>query len=187
MILFYAVTFDVVVAADKGWGIGKDQSLPWPKLRGDLRHFKAITSTASPGKRNAIVMGRKTWQSKEVGSTPLNNRLNIVVSRSPLVVPDGVVVASSLAAAITGHDVENTFIVGGAGLLQDALVHPDLRYVYLTRVDDTYDCDIVMPDLDARGFVRDMAWASRLSGEEHGVNYRIERMQSTVPERAANL
>ncbi|HEX3480753.1 MAG TPA: dihydrofolate reductase [Kofleriaceae bacterium] len=52
--------FDIVVAADLDRGIGKDNGLPWPKLRGDLRHFKKTTSTASADKRNAIVMGRKT-------------------------------------------------------------------------------------------------------------------------------
>ena len=57
--------FDIVVAADLDWGIGKANALPWPKLRGDLQHFKRITSTASEGRRNAIVMGRKTWESKE--------------------------------------------------------------------------------------------------------------------------
>jgi hypothetical protein len=63
--------FDIVVAADLDWGIGKDNGLPWPKLRGNLRHFKKTTSTASAGKRNAIAMGRKTWESKEVGRSPL--------------------------------------------------------------------------------------------------------------------
>ena len=76
------MSFDVVVAADQDWGIGKDNALPWPKLRGDLRHFKRITSTASEGRKNAIVMGRKTWESKEVGCAPLPNRVNVVVSRS---------------------------------------------------------------------------------------------------------
>ena len=170
------MSFDIVIAADKRWGIGKDQSLPWPKLRGDLRHFKAITSTASAGQRNAIVMGRKTWQSKEVAEQPLPGRLNIVVSRAGLTVKEGVVVAPTLDAAITGQPVESTFIVGGAGLLVEALERPELRYVYLTRVDDTYDCDIVMPDLDERGFTRDPMWAGSLRGDEHGVTYRIERL-----------
>jgi dihydrofolate reductase len=70
--------------SDLDWGIGKDNGLPWPKLRGDLRHFKKTTSTASAGKRNAIVMGRKTWGSKEVGCSPLPNRLNVVVRHNAL-------------------------------------------------------------------------------------------------------
>src|SRR5262245_14683297 len=88
--------FDIVLAADLDWGIGKDNALPWPKLRGDLQHFMRVTSTASEGRRNAVVMGRRTWQSKEVAGKPLPNRLNVVVSRSALAVPPGVIVAHSL-------------------------------------------------------------------------------------------
>lgn len=171
------MSFDVVVAADLDWGIGKDQSLPWPKLRGDLRHFKRITSTTStPGRKNAIVMGRKTWQSKEVAERPLPDRVNVVVSRGELAVPPGVIAARSLDEALAVRDVETVFVVGGAGLLIDALDRRDLRYVYLTRIEERYDCEIKMPDLDARGFVK-VAWEGELSNEEHGVRYRIERLR----------
>lgn len=170
------MTFDVVVAADLDWGIGKENGLPWPKLRGDLRHFKKTTSTASPGKRNAIVMGRKTWQSKEVGCAPLPNRLNVVVSHDALEVPPGVVVARSIAEALGVHEVESIFIVGGAGLIMGAIELPDLRYVYLTRVEQRFECDVTMPNLDAAGFVRDV-WDGELKSEEHEVKYRIERLK----------
>lgn len=167
--------FDIVVAADLDWGIGKDNGLPWPKLRADLRHFKKTTSTASPGKRNAIVMGRKTWESKEVGSTPLANRLNVVVSRSAYEVPAGVVAARTLDEALAVPDVESIFLVGGAGVLLEAIERPDLRYVYLTRVETRYDCDVKMPDLDQRGFVK-QAWEGELAAEEHEVKFRIQRL-----------
>src|SRR5690606_664926 len=117
----------VVVAADLEWGIGKDQTLPWPKLRGDLRHFKRITSTTStPGRKNAIVMGRKTWQSKEVGERALPDRVNVVVSRSDLAVPPGVIAARSLDEALAVRDVETVFVVGGAILLIEAIERRDL-------------------------------------------------------------
>jgi dihydrofolate reductase/thymidylate synthase len=171
------VSFDVVVAADLDWGIGKDQTLPWPKLRGDLRHFKRITSTTStPGRRNAIVMGRKTWQSKEVAERALPDRLNVVVSRSEFAVPPGVLAVRSLDEALAVRDVETVFIVGGAILLVEAIERKDLRYVYLTRIEERYDCEIKMPDLDARGFVK-VAWEGELVNEEHGVRYRIERLR----------
>src|ERR1700734_3445652 len=94
------MTFDVVIATDLDWGVGKDNALPWPRLRGDFAHFKAVTSTASDGRRNAIVMGRRTWESKEIAGKPLPRRLNIVVSRHAIVVPEGVVAATTLDDAL---------------------------------------------------------------------------------------
>jgi dihydrofolate reductase len=168
--------FDIVVAADLDWGIGKGSALPWPKLRGDLQHFKRITSTASEGRRNAIVMGRKTWQSKEVAGKPLPNRLNVVVSRGTLEVPNGVVLAATSDEALALDSVETIFVVGGAGLIREVIERTDLRYVYLTRVDQRFECDVHMPDLDARGFVRE-AWDGERDAEEYDVRYRIQRLK----------
>ena len=168
--------FDIVLAADLDWGIGKDGGLPWPKLRGDLQHFKRITSTASEGRRNAVVMGRKTWESKEVAGRPLPNRLNVVVTHGALAVPDGVIVAHSLDDALAVGGAESIFVVGGAGLLQHAIERPDLRFVYLTRIAQRYACDTRIPDLDARGFVRD-AWDGERELEDFEVRYRIERLE----------
>ncbi len=167
--------FDIVVAADLDWGIGKDNGLPWPKLRADLRHFKKTTSTASPGKRNAIVMGRKTWESKEVGRSPLPNRLNVVVSRTAYEVPAGVIAARTLDEALAVPEVESIFLVGGAGVLLDAIDRPDLRHVYLTRVETRYECDVLMPNLDQRGFVKQV-WEGEIAAEEHEVKFRIQRL-----------
>jgi dihydrofolate reductase len=168
--------FDIVLAADQDWGIGKAGGLPWPKLRGDLQHFKRITSTASEGQRNAIVMGRKTWESKEVAGRPLPNRLNVVVTRGELTVPAGVVVAHTIDEALAVGGVESIFVVGGAGLLQDVIERSDLRFAYLTRIAQRFGCDVRMPDLDARGFVRD-AWDGERELEDFEVRYRIERLK----------
>jgi dihydrofolate reductase len=121
-------------------------------------------------------MGRKTWESKEVGGKPLPKRLNVVVSRGTLSLPDGVIGARSLNDALAVNDVETIYVVGGAGLFQDALVDDRLRYVYLTRVDGRFGCDVVMPDLDARGYFRDATWDGEAIGEDNGVRYRIERL-----------
>lgn len=170
------MTFDVVMAADLDWGIGKDGGLPWPKLRGDMRHFRKTTSDAPAGERNAYVMGRKTWESKEVLGKPLPNRLNIVVSRGDLIVPPDVIAVHSLDEALAVGGVAATFVGGGAGLLAEALDHRALRYIYLTRVEGRFDCDVRIPDLDARGFVR-TAWDGEQEATEHGVHYVIQRLQ----------
>ena len=165
--------FDVVVAADLDWGIGKASGLPWPKLKGDLAHFKRITCT---GATNAVIMGRKTWQSTEVAGRPLPRRLNVIVTRGELAVPEGAVVARSLDAALTAANAcEATFVVGGAELFREAFAHRELRYVYLTRVAGRFGCDTHIPDLDALGFRR-AEWEGEGALEDSGIHYRIERL-----------
>ena len=172
------MSFDVVVAADLDWGIGKSNGLPWPKLKGDLAHFRRVTSACEDGKLNAIIMGRKTWQSEEVAGKPLPRRLNVVVTRQQLQVPAGVVVASSLDAAVhaaTAPNVESIFVVGGAEIFKDAFAHADLRYVYLTRVNGHFETEIRIPNLDELGFVK-TEWDGEQAAEENGIAYRIERL-----------
>lgn len=172
------MTFDIVVAVDLDWGIGKANGLPWPKLKGDLAHFKRVTSACEDGKHNAMIMGRKTWQSEEVAGRPLPRRLNIVITRQQLAVPPGVVVAASLDAALNAANapnVETAFVVGGAEILKEALHHRDLRFVYLTRVEGRFDTTVRIPDLDALGFTK-TAWDAEAELEENGVRYRIERL-----------
>ncbi len=174
------MSFDVVVAADREWGIGKSNGLPWPKLKGDLAHFKRVTSEASEGRRNAVIMGRRTWESAEVAGRPLPRRLNIVITRRGLTPPDGVLVVGSLDAALdAAREAESTFVVGGAEIFREAFAHPQLRYVYLTRVDGAFGCDVHIPDLDALGFARS-EWAGACEGEDSGVRYRIERLAPAI-------
>ena len=55
--------FQVVVAATREGGIGRENALPW-RLAGDMGYFKKITSEPRDGDAmNAVVMGRKTWES----------------------------------------------------------------------------------------------------------------------------
>jgi dihydrofolate reductase len=139
-----------------------------------------VTCDAPEGQRNAVVMGRRTWESTEVAGRPLPRRLNVIVTRGELAVPDGAVVAHTLEEAVAVGGVANVYVVGGAELFRAAFVHPGLRWVYLTRVAGQFDCEIAIPDLDAAGFRR-IAWDGELAAEDNGVAYRIEKL--TPPPR----
>lgn len=145
-------TFDVVVAADAKLGIGKGGTLPW-KLPGDMAYFKRVTSTTSdPAKRNAVVMGRKTWDSIPAKFRPLPNRLNIVISRqSPeaLGLPDSVLHAGDLSEALSKADadsIETVFVIGGGEIFAAAMRHAACRLLYLTDIQADFDCDTFLPD-----------------------------------------
>ena len=61
----------IIVAYTNNLLIGKDNSIPW-HISDDLKRFKKLTTG------NVIIMGRKTFES--LGSKPLPNRTNIVIS-----------------------------------------------------------------------------------------------------------
>lgn len=72
----------IIVAATKANGIGINNSLPW-HLPKDMKYFSQVTSNAADGQQNAVIMGRKTWESIPKKHRPLSNRYNIVLSRNP--------------------------------------------------------------------------------------------------------
>ena len=142
--------FSVVVAVCKGTrGIGAGGQLPW-RLRSDMQYFKQLTrSTSDATKRNAVIMGRKTWQSIPTKFRPLDDRVNVVLSRNPeakkeLDLPEGVVVAESLEKALEllaedaelGCTIENVYVIGGGSVYAEALaLKQSCAKLYVTEIE----------------------------------------------------
>ena len=172
------MTFALVVAADEGGGIGKNGELPW-RLPGDLAFFRRqTTATLDQKKRNAVIMGRRTWESVPDRFRPLPSRLNVVVTHDPNYDTAGkAIVATSLedvlSRARAAPDIETLFIIGGGVLYRDALAHPACQTVYLTRIEGHRDCDAFFPPLEA-SFVLAEASARH---EENGVGYVFQRWE----------
>ena len=168
------MSFDIVVAADEGHGIGKDGDLPW-KLPGDTKFLKRITSEAPEGRRNAVLMGRKTWESIPDKYRPLKKRLNAVVTRQrDYTVPAGVVCEHSVEDAlktIGAHDdVARTFVLGGGEIYKIAIALSACERVYLTRVEGRFPCDARFPEL---GEAFSLEHESERH-EENGIGYRFQ-------------
>jgi len=146
-----SVQFSIIVAVDKDFGIGKSGRIPW-QISDDMKHFKAITAaTSDPAKRNMVIMGRKTWDSLPEKFRPLPGRVNCVITRNPaLRFPEGVGRADSLEAALKlGQEnrdvVENIFVIGGAEVYKEALCHKACHRIFLTLIDQSFDCDTFFP------------------------------------------
>lgn len=82
----YLRPFSVIVATEVNNGIGCDGLIPW-RIQEELNFFFQKTTnlnkkgqTPSAELRNAVIMGRKTWESIPWKNRPLRNRLNVILS-----------------------------------------------------------------------------------------------------------
>lgn len=144
-------TISLILAASENGVIGRDGGLPW-RLRDDLAHFMRTT------KGHPVIMGRKTFESAEMGSRPLPHRPNIVVTSRPDFDAPDVLVAHGLdeALALAGdRDDDEVFVIGGASLYAAAFERAGR--LYLTRVHALVDGDTFCPPFDLAGWtlVRD--------------------------------
>ncbi|GAA0184631.1 methyltransferase [Lithospermum erythrorhizon] len=171
-------TYQVVVAATRDMGIGKDGQLPW-KLPSDLKFFKAITATTSdPGKKNAIVMGRKTWESVPLKLRPLPGRLNVVLTRSgsfEVATNENLVLCGNLQNALKllaeppyNSSIEKVFIIGGGQILRESLNAPECDAIHLTEIETNFDCDTFIPPIDLSVF---KPWYSSAPVVENNIRY----------------
>lgn len=163
--------FDLVVACDLNRGIGLKNGLPW-HLPGDMKFFRNLTSTtASAELRNAVIMGRKTWESIPSKFRPLSDRLNIVLSRSSeYALPEDVIRAGSLAEvhqAVADQPIERCFIIGGASLYKEAIGRPDCDRLYLTEINAAFECDTYFPPFEERFELEDVSSAQQEKGIEY--------------------
>ncbi len=147
----------LVAAVGRGGAIGKAGALPW-HLPEDLRHFKAATSG------HAIVMGRRTWDS--IGRA-LPGRTSIVVSRTQPSLPEGVLGAESLEAALAlARAVDPEPRVIGGGILYAAAM-PLATRLDLTEVDlEVEGADAFFPAIPG-----DFREVGRRAGETPGVTF----------------
>ncbi|GMK59385.1 hypothetical protein CspeluHIS016_0704000 [Cutaneotrichosporon spelunceum] len=194
-----------IVAATLDNGIGREGGLPW-RLPGEMKYFARVTTgepaapvTGEPATgtaattgprahaRNAVVMGRRTWDGIPAKFRPLRERYNLVVSRTP-----GAVEAAALTSAYASFedalagvpdDAGRVFLIGGATLYNAALPQHVDR-VLLTRVLERLPCDVFLSDFTALPGWRQAShdelkeWVGwdvpEGEVEEKGIRYRYE-------------
>jgi dihydrofolate reductase len=133
----------VAAVADNGV-IGRSGRMPW-HLPSELRHFRALTMG------HPLVMGRKTFDA--IGR-PLDGRLNIVLTRDPVLAAPRMVAAPCLERALelaAGQRAGAIMIIGGADVFAQAM--PLASRLEITRVRLNPDGDTVFPPIDPAAWV----------------------------------
>jgi len=146
-----AVRVSLIAAVAANGVIGADGGMPW-QFPADMRHFKE-TTTGHP-----VIMGRRTYESiaSDVGG-PLPNRTNVVLSRSSPDLPDGVVLAESVEAALAAaradaaeRGVDTVYVAGGGAVYGQFL--PLADELVLTEIHEPYEGDTTFPEFDSDGW-----------------------------------
>ena len=175
--------FEIVVAVTEAeFGIGKEGGLPW-KLSGDMKFFKELTTTTTTGPsspsstesksegegssifQNAVIMGRKTYESIPPKFRPLPGRINVILSRNDKLredmdLPEEVLLSSSLDAAMEAlcqgslsSRVGKIFVIGGGSVYEEAMKSPQCSAVHLTSVRGSFEgLDTFFPTVPAQTF-----------------------------------
>ena len=74
-----SIRLTLIVAATPNHGIGKSGGLPW-RLPQEMKYFARMTTTAPDNEKNAVIMGRNTWESIPLRFRPLPGRTNVVLT-----------------------------------------------------------------------------------------------------------
>ena len=142
--------FTIITAATTTGGIGKGNDLPW-RLRKEMAYFTNVTTTSAIEKQNAVIMGRRNWDSIPIKFKPLKNRLNYVISRTIPTSSDGFIPATSLDDALKDAseraNIDKIFVVGGAQIYAMALKHPECQHILYTQLMTPYECDVFFPKI----------------------------------------
>lgn len=128
--------------------IGKNGTLPW-HLKEDLKHFKKCTL------HSCIIMGRKTFES--INSTPLPNRLNIVVSTTLQGPTPNCIIVKNINEAfefLKNRNQPECWIIGGGTLYKQTIGIAD--ELEITRLfGDVVEPDTFFPEISKNDWTID--------------------------------
>ncbi len=139
----------------------------------------------TPGSHNAVIMGRKTWDSLPERFRPLPDRLNCILSRS---LPTGVFHGShhiypqlndAVIALTQDPTIQNIYIIGGGEIYAQALQHPGCEGIFITDIDAEFPCDTFLPSLNEQ--FQETSTSPSPYLEEEGLRFRFRYLERKDP------
>ena len=162
--MIYSMNYKLIVAMDNLKGIGLNNKLPWSMIKEDMQMFRKLT--IGDGK-NAVIMGRNTYLGlpnilKERDNLVLSKKLNNPGINNLFIFSD---IASLLE--FCKNKYREVWIIGGAEIYKQFLDLNIINKIYLTTIDNDYNCDCFFPETKLSEF-------SLLSSRESKTNDNIK-------------
>jgi dihydrofolate reductase len=148
---------NIIVAYCKNNGIGKDNMLLW-NIKEDMAKFKKLTIG---NKNNAIIMGRKTYESIN-NVNGLANRDNLILSKSLVInklnnnnIVKTFETLQNLEEFVKSKNYDEVWIIGGEQIYELFLINHNnnnrifnINEIIITYIEKEFDCDSYFPNLE---------------------------------------
>lgn len=125
--------------SDRGIGNGPDLLY---RIKDDMRYFVEKTTGGT------VIMGRVTWDTIPPEYRPLEDRVNIVVTRNPAFVAEDAVVANSIEQALElAKEIGRPIFGIGGGEIYAGMMEKAER-LYLTVIDGNKPANVFFPEYE---------------------------------------
>ena len=152
----FAIAFKLIAAVSSDGGMGYKGQLPWPHCKADMAHFAKRTTG---GGNNAVIIGKKTWDS--IPARPLKRRTNLIISshaqphEQPHAQPHAqqehwFATMPDLFAHLESASYDEVWIIGGASIYEQFLAMHERNEIVIdemciTTMEPIYKCDTFFP------------------------------------------
>lgn len=143
--------YSIILACTLDGGIGYNNHIPWD-IKSDLVLFREITSRSDiPFKQNAIIMGRKTWDS--LMFKPLKDRINIIITNDKnFINRNNIYSFNNLDDAFNFCEsstiIDKVFVIGGKSIYDMCIYNEkysnNIECIYLSVIYKYYKCNVLI-------------------------------------------
>lgn len=151
---------NALFAVDKYGGMGFNGTMPWPHNPADLKNFKQLTDG------HVVVMGRKTWDDKNMPK-PLPGRITYVAThKSPLMHTATISgnIKDEILALEKKHPGKTIWVIGGPDIL--AQCEGIFDRLYLTHHKGSFKIDT---RIDLKTFLS--GWSQKAATSDPTTNF----------------
>jgi dihydrofolate reductase len=175
---------NIIVAYCKNNGIGKNNALLW-NIKEDMIKFKRLTTGT---KNNAVIMGRKTYESLN-NVNGLVNRDNLILSKSLTInkINNKNIVKSfetlqSMEDFVKSKNYDEVWIIGGEQIYNLFLTNHNnkntifnINEIIITYIEKEFNCDSYFPNLDDHTKNHNLYFYSKniIKSKDTSLNYNI--------------